>query len=187
MLTYVKINGKPVLTGVVYIVPLQQGESAPDAFGPSAMWHEHNGTVDEEGLLPEHHSTPGAVTGTRVAFLHAWTTIPNSDGVFSAENWAIPFLRLGLAVPQEFPSGAARALSLLTGGSEFFLDLVGDDSRARANEALIQCATVVNRITKSATSGLTSADLQSLDAAWKEVLRKIPDDAARRINGGILP
>src|SRR5438105_7318728 len=120
MLTYLKINGRAMLTGVVYIVPLQQGQSPPDEFGPQALWHEHNGTIEEEGLLPEHHSTPTAASGTRVAFLHVWIRIPNANGIFAAENWAIPFLRLELPVPQTFPNGAARALSLLSGVEDVF-------------------------------------------------------------------
>jgi hypothetical protein len=193
LLTYVKIDGRPVLTGVVYAIPLKQGESPPRAFGPDALWHEHNGSIDEEGLLPEHHSTPSAAVGTRVAFLHVWTRIPASEGIFSAENWAIPFLRLHLDVPGSFPNGAARALSLLTGGREFFEELIGAQQAstvaASIDAGVSEVSATVARA-KSQGRELNSAELEALDATWKRLVSGIRDrvgaDAAKRINGGML-
>jgi hypothetical protein len=194
MLTYVKINGRPTLTGVVYIVPLQQGESPPDAFGPEALWHEHNGTIDEEGLLPEHHSTPTAVTRTRVAFLHVWIRIPNANGIFAAENWAIPFLRLELPVPQTFPNGAARALSLLSGGNDFFDELMGADASPRTGELFASCSAVAAEIAAKAKlekRGLTVVEIQRLDDEWQKLVRAVAArsnlETAKRINGGVAP
>jgi hypothetical protein len=193
LLTYVKIDGRPVLTGVVYAVPLKQGESPPGAFGPDALWHEHNGSIDEEGLLPEHHSTPSAAVGTRVAFLHVWTRIPASEGIFSAENWAIPFLRLHLDVPGSFPNGAARALSLLTGGREFFEELIGAKENATVASGIdagVSEASATVARAKSQGRGFNSAELEALDATWKRLVSGIRDrlgaDAAKRINGGML-
>jgi hypothetical protein len=194
MLTYVKIDGRPTLTGVVYIVPLQQGESAPDAFGPEALWHEHNGTIDEEGLLPEHHSTPTAVSGTRVAFLHVWIRIPNSNGIFAAENWAIPFIRLELPVPERFPNGSARALSLLSGGKDFFDELMGEEMAPRTVDLFASCSAVAAEIAANAKlekRALTDAEIQRLDDEWQKLVRAVAArsnlETAKRINGGIAP
>ena len=96
VLTYLMIGDRPVLTGVVYAVSLDPGQAPPLVFGANAHWHEHNGAIDDEALLPEHSTQPSSAEGTRVAFLHAWLRIPAPGGIFAAENWAIPFVRAEL-------------------------------------------------------------------------------------------
>ncbi|MEO8192697.1 MAG: hypothetical protein ABI681_02525 [Gemmatimonadales bacterium] len=194
VLTYVTIEGRPTLTGVVYAIPLAPGESPPEAFGPDALWHEHNGTIDEEGLLAEHHTMHTSATGTRVAFLHAWIRIPSSDGIFAAENWAIPFLRLHLPPPDHFPIGAARALSLLSGGKAFFLDLAGSSAAPTVSASLDQCSAIAGKIVSAARSAhrtLTVDDLRELDAAWQSAMTAIAGsvkaEIAQRLNGGVPP
>lgn len=54
ILTYASIDGKPLLLGVVYAIPLDPGQHPPPLPGGMNAWHEHNGTVDEESFLPEH-------------------------------------------------------------------------------------------------------------------------------------
>jgi hypothetical protein len=193
LLTYVKIAGRPVLTGVVYAIPLKQGESPPDAFGPEASWHEHNGSIDEEGLLPEHHSAPSAKVGTRVAFVHAWLRVPGSEPIFAAENWAIPFMRLELPVPDDFPNGAARALSLMSGGRAFLVELIGPAALGSV-ESFDECANTVAGIVRRAKleeRALDAVELQQLDEAWKRLVRNVASrsgiESARRINGGMVP
>ena len=190
LLTYVKVDGRPVLTGVVYAIPLQQGESPPDVFGPEASWHEHNGSVDDEALLPEHHTTPSAPSGTRVAFLHAWVHTAHPDGVFDAENWTIPFVRLGLPVPGEYPNGAARALSLLANGRDFFAALLAPQAEP-SSESLDECAARVREIVsavKASNRGFSAAELQQLEREWRTLVAKVESqsgsEAAMRINGG---
>lgn len=189
VLTYVTVDGRPVLLGVVYAIPLAPGESPPTGFGADAGWHEHNGTIDEEGLLAQHNTTPRAATGTRVAVLHAWTRIDNPAGVFSAENWAIPFVRLRLAVPEAFPESAARALSLLSGGKSFFLDLAGPAAGPDVARALDECAIAVELIASRARSGdrvLTRDEVGGLDRAWTHAMTVIAvrhAAAARRLEG----
>ena len=194
LLTYLKVGGRTVLTGVVYAVPLTQGQTAPAVFGPQAVWHEHNGAIDDEALLPEHHSAPSAVSGTRVTFVHAWLRVPHPGGVFAAENWAIPFVRAGLPVPQEFPDGAARALGLLDGGRKFFTALMGVDASASASAALDQCIVIATAIVTAAraeTRALTRSELEVLDDAWQRLLQDVTAqsglETAKRINGGTKP
>jgi hypothetical protein len=193
LLTYVRIAGRPVLTGVVYAIPLKQGESPPDAFGPEALWHEHNGSIDEEGLLPEHHSPPSGKVGTRVAFVHAWLRVPGSEPIFAAENWAIPFMRLELPVPDDFPNGASRALSLMSGGKDFLAELIGP-AALESGQSFDECANTVSGIVRRAKlekRSLDAVELQQLDDAWKRLVRNVAHrsgiEAARRINGGVAP
>jgi hypothetical protein len=52
--------------------------------------------------------------------LHAWIWASNPAGMFETDNWAIPYLRLGITPTRNAPLSAALALSLLTGGTEYF-------------------------------------------------------------------
>ncbi len=195
MLTYVVVNDHPVLTGLVYAIPLSPGEPPPRAFGASAIWHEHNGTVDEESVLPAHHAAPAAALGTRLAILHAWIGVLNPGGTFSAENWALPFVRLGLAVPDRFPPGAARALSLLSGARAYFTDLADapDTARGELRAVLDECAGLASQVVATPRANadrLGPADLDKLDRAWTATLERVSKiagtNSAERINGGSL-
>jgi len=196
MLTYVTVRGKPVVTGIVYAVPLERGEAPPAAFGAVAVWHEHNGTVNEESLLPEHHSAASSSgSGTRLAILHAWVGSPNPAGPFAAENWALPFVRLGLRPPDRFPDGAARTLSLLSGGDRYYLELIRSwGGLPTVSAALSDCAAVASRIAVPAVGAdreLSAGEVRELDQAWTTLVGRVAGiagpDAARRINGGVLP
>jgi hypothetical protein len=164
ILTYLNIAGKPVLTGVVYAVALEPGQSPPNLFGLGAMWHEHNGSIDDEALIPEHHSSASQSTGTRVAFLHVWTRVPFAESVFAAENWALPFVRAGLQVPGNFPNSAARSVSLLNGGSDFYLDMIGSRRDSLIFErARKDAAEVVKQ----------NADVERLSVIWRRLVEQV--------------
>lgn len=45
--------------------------------------------------------------------MHAWVWVSNPDGVFADENWALPYLRVGLQPPARIDPHTARALALL--------------------------------------------------------------------------
>ena len=196
ILTYVTTGGNTLLTGVVYAVPLAEGENPPSVFGPDAMWHEHNGTVDEESMHPIHDGAASHDSGTRLAILHAWVGVPNPAGLFAAENWALPFVRLGLPVPESFPTGASRALSLLAGGTRYYLDLtrdyVGNASAIAA--ALADCASAAAMIVSHARAEsrpLSGDELRRLDEAWTEALNHVgtasSPETVKKLNGGALP
>jgi hypothetical protein len=119
-LTYVVVSGTPKLLGAAYALPLLPGEQPPDLPAGSDAWHDHFKTIEDETLLP-HHQLPGSVGDrARLAMLHVWIWSTNPDGTFAADNWAIPYLRLGMAPPTNAPRSAALALSLLNGGDEFY-------------------------------------------------------------------
>ncbi len=193
MLTYASIEGKPVLLGVVYAIPLDPGQHPPLLPGGVDAWHEHNGTVDEESFLPEHsggHS--GMHVGTRLAILHVWTLLPNPAGDFAAENWSLPFARLNLKPPASVPEPAARALSLLSGSEDFYSNLLESELRSERKtewrEALR--AATQNSLEIVGTSGrsdtLSRHQLAALEKTWgafRGVLSRQSPALARRLGG----
>lgn len=194
LLTYIEVDGRPVLTGVVYAAALAIGESPPTIFGGDAVWHEHNGTLDEEALLPDHHTAPSAAKGTRLAILHAWLWSPNPAGVFGTDNWTIPFLRLGLSPPNKFPEGAARALSLLSGADEYYLNLAGPAAAGIVAPLLVDCARSAAKVVEHArTAGgvFSDVDIEQLRHAWANAMSAVASTAgtevARRMDGGRSP
>jgi hypothetical protein len=203
ILSYVEIDGQPTLVGAVYAIPLVDGAKPPAVPGNAGMWHEHNGSVDDESLLPEHaaHQSGGqrgdsiATRGTRLAILHAWVGVPNPDGVFTAENWALPFARIGVPAPTSIPPAAARALSLASGAKEYFSALArsaGGDSVAIAR-ALDEATHAAEQIAERAheAHAITPMDISALNTVWELTLHKIGRDSgtavATLLNGNIGP
>ena len=174
MLIYATIDGKPVLLGVVFAIPLEAGQPLPPLPGGLQAWHEHNGTVDEESFLPEHgggHS-PTRLAGTRLAILHVWTLLPNPAGYLAAENWSLPFARLHLAAPATIPEPAARALSLVSGSGDFYANLfetefssVAGDEWHQALAAAIDGARAIVSA-RDAKDALSGAEISALGELW---------------------
>jgi hypothetical protein len=172
ILTYIDVDGKSVLTGVVFAVPLAEDEAPPDVFGSAAMWHEHNGSIDEEALIPEHHTTGSHAEGTRVAFLHVWARAPFTTSIFDAENWALPFVRAGVGVPQKFSNSAARCLSVVS-SRDYYLDML----QTRDSLAFSECDDLSRRlVSRAKTSNRTFSvnELQALESAWGRVQSRLP-------------
>lgn len=193
MLTYASIDGKPVLLGVVYAIPLEPGQNPPALPGGANAWHEHNGTVDEESFLPEHGGSHSeAHTGTRLAILHVWTLLPNPDGEFAAENWSLPLARLQLKPVAGFPEAAARALSLVSGSEEFYANLLEGDLASAPPEvwrAPLAAAGARARaiMARGAPSDTLSRDkIDELEETWMRFLRVLSSRnpaLARRLGG----
>ena len=163
VLTYVVVGELPVLLGVAYLLPLLEGETPPDwPAGPDA-WHDHYRTLDEETLVPGHHMSGTGGEGPRLAMLHAWIWSESPSGVFAADNWAIPYLRLGLSVSDAAPA-VPRALSLVSGGAEYFERVV---ARAQGRDA-------------DAPPGVTAA----FDSALAEVGVVLDGRAGSRLDAG---
>ena len=69
--------------------------------------------------------------------------------MFAADNWAIPYLRVGMQLP-DAPDAAAKALALVSGGADYFSrcvtaavplnpnSSVSLKSRARLQELLVR-------------------------------------------------
>jgi len=187
ILTYLDIGEKPVLTGVVYAVALGKGESPPALFGPDAMWHEHNGSIDDEALVPEHHMEPSKAEGTRVAFLHVWTGVPFQENIFAAENWALPFVRAGISVPDRFSNYTARSVSLINGSAAYYMDMMGS---RRDSATFDRYGAEVNAIVSPARGerrALTDEEMKKLDEIWTKLLRDVEStsgtEAMQKIKG----
>jgi hypothetical protein len=163
-LSYVTVAGVPALVGVAYAVALLPGESPPEWPWADVAWHDHVRSVDEETLIPHGHEArhgghaAGHGTGggasadePRLAMAHAWVWLPNPDGDFASDNWALPYFRLGLTAPEQARPDSARALTLLTGGDEYVTDVVAPVG-SRAEKAALQRA--VERARRSVTAVL---------------------------------
>ncbi len=186
VLSYLRIEGEPVLTGVAYAQPVQQGEEPPPFILPG-LWHYHAGSIDEETLLlnPQsmHH---GSDALPRLAMFHAWIWVDNPDGLFAQDNWALPFLRLGLPVPEAVPPQAGKALFLLTDGVVYYAQLVDvagspdEADRAAVEAVLVQYrARVQTRYAAMQAAGVvTEQDLEDLVACWHELWRTLEDSVS---------
>lgn len=125
VLSFVEVDGVPVLVGLAYALPRAPGEEPPETpFGRDA-WHDHSGAVDEETLLLSHPSSMhGSGGGYRLSMVHVWTGLENPDGILAQNNWALPYFRVGLGAPAASASEAARGVSLARGGRGFYERLI---------------------------------------------------------------
>ncbi|MDQ6769959.1 MAG: hypothetical protein M3Z54_08230 [Gemmatimonadota bacterium] len=195
MLSYATIEGKPVLTGLVYALLLRPGEQPPSVPGGGGVWHDHSGTLSDESALPTHHGGMSDTSATRLVVLHAWVGVPNPAGLFEADNWALPYLRAGVRVPNPLSISAARALSLLTGAKEYYVALAEAEGATRSAvvPALDWCANVAAPIAaRMRVNGRSSpADLAALEDAWRSAMQRIAAasgaSVAARLNGGKVP
>jgi hypothetical protein len=193
LLTYVRVKGVPTLTGVVYAIPLAEGELPPESPFDRSYWHDHLGTVDEESMLLAHDSRGSGPATMRLAVLHLWTRVDNPAGPSVTDNWALPYVRLGLVAPHSATIGAARALSLLTGSVAYYSALArtaaspGVDDQRRIDAEL---ARGVERITGWWNARATDAPLAGIELAaletmwsfsWQEIERSVEPDVAKRL------
>jgi hypothetical protein len=178
ILTYTLMDGQPTLTGVVFTVALDPGESPPPIAGAERPWHEHNESIADESLVRPAGDAPRN-DKRRLAVLHLWTEAPNPAGPFATENWALPFARLGFAVPDPLPPNAARALSLAAGGDSYFAELVhaasGASAHAAAQPVVMEARTEVLSVISDAARGepLSADALTALESIWARMVQGI--------------
>lgn len=191
LLCYIEIDGSLTLVNVAHGVALLAGQEPPPVpWLPPDPWHEHHGTVEEEMLRPHGHDgidQGGAEeSGARVVMFHMWTT-PNPAGSFSQHNWALPFLRAGLTVPDEASEFAARFIGLGTESGLgyqleivelLFPDEVHDEARSRIHDAAEAAAQWIRRVRGG--EDVNSTELKQLDESWRalgvRLLRLAPDE-----------
>jgi hypothetical protein len=168
-LIYADVRGQATLLGVGFAV-VTHGDSMPvDLPGWPDRWHEHSGLLDEESGARADHAHQAS--DTHLWVMHAWIVLENPQGAFAAENWALPYVRAGRAVPPYLDPSAARALALTVGGDEFIRKLLTDAGvRTSSNAALVDSLTATAR-----SRALASGDDQSLRGAW----RTFCDDLSR--------
>ena len=165
ILIYADIGAKPTLLGVAYAL-VTHGDSEPrGAPGWPEQWHEHSGLLsDETASGPRAHS-PGP-TATHIWVMHVWTNLTNPDGQLAAENWALPFVRAGVAIPTDVDAPAGHALSLTVGGDAFLRDALTDTGMRTSGNA-VQVDSVIaaakSRVAHNVTRGV---DVGALRATW---------------------
>jgi hypothetical protein len=176
VLNYVLIDGKPRLLGVGYAVPLLVGESPPPGPAGANAWHDHFRTIEDETVLPHHHAGSALQDSPRLAMMHAWIWSPNPEGVFAADNWTIPYLRLGLTAADGTPSSVAKALSLVSGGRDYFemsidaASAMGVAERDRVKDAVDRAQAAVRAVLRNnRTAVLSDADVTMLAGIWTEM------------------
>ena len=130
VLAYARVDGERRFVGFAFTHVLGPEESIPEGPFPSHAWHDHSGGVDEESvLLSGPVSIHGRSRGFRLSMVHVWAPLENADGLLAQNNWALPFVRAGLSVPQHVTIEAARALSTGGEGSEFYRALLQEGLR----------------------------------------------------------
>lgn len=180
---YTLVNGERRLISFAYTRVLGPHELPPAAPFPQEAWHDHTGGVDEESLLL---SGPMSVHegdhGFRLSMVHLWLDTDNPDGTLAQNNWALPFLRAGVASPEGVSSEAARALSLSTDeGAAFYDELLREgvqldgpelDRATAAFEDAARASGVVSE--RMGTEGLaTGEDIRALEAIWAELWTRL--------------
>lgn len=188
ILIYARGDHGPLLAGVAWTRLLEPGQGYPDfPAGPDA-WHEHNGTVDDETLPLSHAMRTPTSSGTRVAILHAWVWIANPRGLWNADNWMLPFARIGLPADST-RAATARALSLAAPGAvEHYARVIarsigGDEAeRDRARVELQRAADAVTAMKRRLGSRLDEATAARFEAEWEQLWRRLAQglDGERR-------
>jgi len=167
VLEYAELNGTTTLVGVAYAV-LVNGDTAPASLPvPAAAWHFHQGTVDEESFLRSHAGADHVMPGPRprLAVVHAWIWLDNPDGLLATDNWALPYARLGLRVPEHGSRAAARALALAAGdGGRMYLEALIHAVGQPSDSEIGAVATVVRR--HQAEARQQASNMKALDACW---------------------
>lgn len=174
LLIYADVRGRPTLLGVGFIVVDDGHAHLTDVPGWPTAWHEHNGLLAEESGARAEAGAPRH--GTHVWVLHAWTRLPNADGTYAPDNWAVPFARLGLDPPRDVDADAGRALSLATGGDAYLRDvltfagIVGSRG-AEVDTLLAMAATRVQRVIARTTSAgaVRDDDVAALRTEWRDL------------------
>jgi hypothetical protein len=175
VLTYVRVNGVPTLVGVAYTALLEPGAPLPSFSAARPFWHEHNGTVVEESFPLGGRTSAPAPDEAHLAILHAWVWTDNPAGLFTTDNWSLPFVRAGVSAPRASPVELAGALALGTGGADYYLLAARNagqlsDAEALSAEGLLRAestrlADYVARV--RATRTLDPADERELVERWR--------------------
>lgn len=180
VLTYAVVSGRPQLLGVAYVLPLLPGESAPDWPVGKENCHDHFRTLEDETLLPQHHAAGRVGDAPRLTMLHAWIWLANPAGMFAADNWALPYLRLGIQPAPDVPETAARALSLVSGGAEYFSASVKaavpltSTERKKVDAAFARSRVAVEALLRGPSIATpTRSELENLSAVWTGLWKEI--------------
>jgi hypothetical protein len=182
LLTYADIAGRPTLLGIGFVI-VTRGDTTPTSVpGWPTEWHEHSGLLSEESGAVI--GTPRRDSPTHVWIMHVWTRLQNPAGQLTADNWSLPFVRVGVVAPSSVDADVGRAASLTTGGDEFLRDALTDAGlRTPANAGVVDSAISAAKVRASAKL-LPNADAGALRDVWMELamaLERVLGPNAREI------
>lgn len=191
VLIYVASPNGPVLAGAAYTRLLGANDSYPDFPRGRHEWHDHSGLIEDEALPTAHvtHSPRSTLERTRLGILHLWTGIENPEGKWTADNWALPFVRAGLT---EHPASelAARALTLEADSGAYYVGVFSRVGRldsvevAKVRGILLQAAGAIHA-TRPAIGPLNATDVSKLELIWTElwprITQSVPREATTRL------
>ena len=174
LLSYLTTPTGVRLTGVAFGQILLDADESGDLPFPSA-WHEHSETLDEEllALNPDaaHQTSRDEV---RLSMLHVWTGLENPDGIFSQDNWAVPFARLGLPIPENPSPEAGKSLFLASGGDKYYLGLLQSlVTLDEAEESAVVTGLATHR--EAVTQMIDEDRLSGLAGVWVSLWSEIKD------------
>ena len=204
-LIYAEIGGQRKLVGVTFNVRLADGEPVPQGFaGDADRWHVHDfpraiaAATETRPVLRwlaarfvDPNWSRGGVRRGRVAMVHAWPTIPNSDGMFADKHRLLPYLKLGL--PAAYAEGAsleaAKGLHLATSnGCADSIDgalWIAAAPKATGKSLHAACAAAAAHVKQGLASGrkdeinrMAEHGWAMFDSAWN---RALTPDQQRRI------
>jgi hypothetical protein len=193
LLTYIRVNGSPRLTGVVFAIPLADGEHPPAAPFAAGAWHDHFGSVEDESLLLDHDAQQAPAGELRLAVLHGWLFVDNPDGTWTTDNWALPYARLGVPVPPAAPTSATRAVALIGDALPYYEALaeraIGNDPArlermvaTLAHHRSVMTAWWERRVPGAALGDVELAVLGGMwRACWADVARGAAPEVAARL------
>ena len=185
ILMYASVEGRETLVGVGFGYVASPGEGATSPANPfdPHHWHIHSGRLDMEshrtdhrgdGLLGAQAEGHGTTSASGVSVLHGWVWVDNPAGVLAPNNWALPYVRLGLSRPDDATAETDHALSLASGGADFFIRRAelfaepGERAEDDGAEALRRAETEVVKWWRTRREGpLTPPDVEWLRDVWK--------------------
>ena len=187
ILMYAVVNGRDSLVGIGFGYAFGPNEytSPPANPFPPEAWHSHSGRLDIESHRTDHqadglHGTGPLAHGREptagISFLHVWVRPENPAGVIEPNNWALPYIRLGLARPEDATPEADRAVSLVSMGADFFITrakLFTELGPAPAGgwvEALRRAETEANAWWRARPEGpISSPEIDWLGHLWRRL------------------
>lgn len=173
ILEYAEIAGRPTLVGVAYAKLVRDATPPLGLPVPSAAWHFHQGTVEEESFLRSHAGVGHLVPGPRIAVLHAWIWLENPEGLLATDNWALPYARLGYGMPPGASHDAARAVALAAGdGGRHYVDALLR-ALGRPNSSEEQALAHLVERHQAAARALLPGDTKTLAHCWMKLLEDV--------------
>lgn len=182
ILEYILVNGQPVLAGVAFAKLVYGAAPESPIPAPPSAWHYHAGSVDEESFIASHaaQANTDSAVGPRIAVLHAWIWTENPAGLFATDNWALPWLRLGMNPPASGakPDSLTLMAALAAGGEHYFSTLVRLQNGLSAEMAERIAAVLQNYSGRLRSGDRTAASFGSLWPELNHELRRVCPDCS---------